>query len=655
MGEKNVSAAGDERSKRDFTNAVLNDLAALEEMIASGAMETGVARIGAEQEMFLVDSSMHPSPTVMEVLDVAGDPRLTTEIGKFNIEANLTPLEFHGDCLSRMEAELSELVGLVRSAMEGCGGNVVLCGILPTIQLSDLVAKNLTPIARYRELDRVLNELHGGERLIHIKGVDELQLQLSDTSAEFCNSSFQVHLQVDPGELANHYNWAQVIAAPVLAAAVNSPLLLGHRLWSETRLALFQHAVDERSQVHQERGRMARVTFGRSWVNDSILEVFHEDVARFRILLTRELEGSSTELLRSGNVPELSAWRLHNGTVWRWNRGCYGVLNSRPSLRIEARFLPAGPTVLDEVANAAFLLGLMKALPEEFGDVRERFQFDDAKSNFLMAARFGTQSQLRWLDGKDHQTKELILEELLPFARKGLESAGVDPSDVDRYLNVVEERVESERTGSRWIVDSLAGMDPLAKKNVRMRTLTEAMIHNQESGAPVSKWPLAEIPATTDWIDNYKTVEQFMSTDLFTVSPEDPVALAANLMEWKHLRHVPVEDEHGKLVGIVSYKDMLKLLSRRESDHDLCIRDIMQSDLLLISPETSGLEALLMMREKEIGCLPIVRDDKLIGMVTAYDFLTVSARLFEERLRKLEQSENGRRKRANDILGEVRS
>lgn len=634
MGDKKVSVEQDESRLRQFTKAVLNDLQALEKMLAEGLMEEDALRIGAEQELFLVDSAMHPAPLILEILENAKDDRLTTEIGKFNIEANLTPLEFAGDCLSRLENELNEVIGIVKNSARELNTDAVLCGILPTIQLSDLVESNLTPNPRYMELNRVLTQLHGNERLIHIKGLDELRLHLKDTFIEFSNTSFQVHLQVPIKDFVKYYNWAQAITAPVLASAVNSPLLLGHRLWQETRLALFQHAVDERSPTHHERNRPARVSFGRDWVKDSILETFHEDVARFRIILTRDLEENSLESLKAGKIPQLNAWRMHNGTIWRWNRACYGVMNDKPSLRIEARFLPSGPTVADEMANAAFFLGLMMALPEEFGDVSERMSFDDVKQNFFSTARFGLKSQIVWLNGETWRARRLILEELLPRARHGLRMVGIDDGDIERYLGILEERVSQEKTGASWMLDSLAAMDKRAKQNVRMRSLTAAMKANQETGKPLHEWNLAEIPAQSDWIDNYKTVEQFMVTDLFTVRPEDVIDLAANLMHWKHVRHVPVEDDEGKLVGIVSHRDLLELfaLDKTKEKAEIVVRDVMKKKLITIAPETPTLDALFLMREKNIGCLPIVKNEKLVGLITAYDFLTVSTKLFEERL-----------------------
>jgi CBS domain-containing protein len=637
MGDKNVSTETDEGRRRQFTKAVLIDLQALEKMLSLDLMEEDALRIGAEQEMFLIDSAMHPAPIVEQILEKAKDGRLTTEIGRFNIEANLTPRDFSGGCLRAMEDELNEIAETVKRSARSFGADAVLCGILPTIQQSDLVEKNLTPNPRYIELNRVVTALNGRDRLIHIKGLDELRLHLKDTLIEFSNTSFQVHLQPPISKFSQYYNWAQAIAAPVLSVAVNSPILLGHRLWQETRLALFQHAMDERSHTLHARNRPARVTFGRRWVQDSILDVFHEDVARFRSILMQQPEEDSLETLRRGKIPQLRAWRMHNGTIWRWNRACYGVMNGKPGLRIEARFLPAGPSIVDEMANAAFFLGLMMALPAEFGDVNELLSFEDAKTNFFSAARFGLKSQIVWLDGESRRPQRLILEELLPRARRGLQTAGIDPDDIERYLGILEARVEQEKTGADWMLDSLSSMDPHAKQNVRLRSLTASMKANQEQGSPLHTWPLAAIPEKSDWIDNYRTVESFMTTDLFTVRPEDVIDLAANLMHWRHVRHVPVEDDEGRLIGLVSHRDLLELfaLGKIDGSAEIVVRDVMKKDLTTVAPETPTLEALGLMREKNIGCLPVVVDGKLNGLITAHDFLTVSTKLFEERLSEI--------------------
>lgn len=641
MGDKIVSTEYDEEQMREFTLGVLNDLQAMEKMLDAEMFEEDVCRIGAEQEVFLVDQAMHPAPIAMDVIERARDGRLTTEIGLFNLEANLTAREFSGNALGEMEAELNEIIGKIRDVTAELNSGVVLAGILPTIQASDLTSENLTPLPRYHEIDRVVTKLHGENRTIQIKGLDELHLTLQNTFIEFCNTSFQVHLQTGVKDFVRYYNWSQAIAAPVLASAVNSPLLLNHKLWHETRLALFQHATDTRSHTHKERNQPPRVNFGEHWVDESIIEMLHEDAVRFRVLLTQAVEENSLDVLANGGVPKLNAWRMHNGTIWRWNRPCYGIVDGKPGLRIEARYLPSGPSVVDEMANAAFFLGLMMELPNDFGDITKKMSFDDAKNSFYNVARYGLGGQIRGLDGKSRRVGTLILEELLPRARKGLDRAGIDEADSSRLLDVIEQRVAANTTGAKWMLTSLAAMDPRAKLNVRMRTLTSAMKANQESGMPLHEWPLAAIPERSEWVDNYKTVEQFMAVDLFTVRGEDILDLAANLMHWRHVRHVPVEDDAGHLLGIVSHRDLIKLLASGKIDRSkpIIVRDVMATDLITVQPDTPTLEALTLMREHNIGCLPVVKDGCLVGLVTAHDFLTVSTKLFEERLGELSGAE----------------
>ena len=637
MGDKNVVTETGGKQLRAFTKEVLNDLQALEKMIAGDHFERDARRIGAEQEMFIVDSALQPAPLALDIIKTSGDDRLTTELGLFNLEVNVPPLDFSGDCLRRLEENISDALAVAGRAARANDADLILTGILPTIQQSDLVRENLTPEPRYEEMDRILTELHGERRHIQMRGVDEIQLEVEGTYVEFSNMSFQVHLQSGIENFARNYNWSQAIAAPVLAAAVNSPILLGRRLWHETRIALFQHATDARSTALKARDLIPRVHFGSEWVGDRLIDFFNEDVARFRFILTTEAEEDSLAVLDGGGVPALTAWQMHNGSIWRWNRACYGVMDNKPSLRIEARYLPAGPTVADEVANAAFFLGLMIALPEEYGDAREKFAFDTVKKNFFDVARNGLNTQIGWFDGEIRAADELILQELLPLADKGLQMVEVDEDDRAKYLGILRERVTAKRTGAQWLLDSYAALDaedvPL---NIKLRTITAAIKTNQETNAPVHLWKLAEIEKGSDWIDNFRTVEQFMTRDLFTVREQDAIELAINLLEWKQIQHVPVEDDAGNLVGLISYRDLLAYYAdTAKTEAETSVRDVMQTDLITVTPITDTLEALSIMREKKIGCLPVVTGGKLVGILTSDDFLTVSTKLLEERLRKL--------------------
>jgi CBS domain-containing protein/gamma-glutamyl:cysteine ligase YbdK (ATP-grasp superfamily) len=635
MGDHKVEAEVDQQKSQAFMKAVLEDLRALAFMLENDRVETGITRIGAEQEMFLVDRNLRPAPVSLEVLEHVNDSRLTTEIARFNLEANLEPLVLTGSCFSEMERELNAVIGLAREGAEACGADVLLSGILPTLQKSDLTLANLTPSPRYHELDRGVIRLRGGPFSIHIKGLDELQLTHDNIMMESCNTSFQVHFQSSAQEFVGHYNLAQAITAPVLAAAVNSPLLFGQRLWQETRVALFQHSTDARSRPQQARSQPTRVSFGDQWLEHSVIALFHDQILRFRPIMISQPDEDPFVVLRRGETPALSSLRMHNSTVWRWNRACYGVANGVAHLRIENRALPAGPTVIDEVANAAFFAGLMLALPQEYGDVARRMRFDDAKANFFRAARHGLDAQFNWIDGKRIGAAPLVLEQLLPLARQGLNKAGIEIAETDRYLGIIEERVRTRRTGARWILKSLRSMHDGRSREVSQQRLASAMLACQKTGEPVHRWPLVEASDSNDWGQGYRTVGQFMSTDLFTVQPDDLIDLAASVMDWRHIRHVPVEDEAGRLVGLVTHRGLLHLLIGRIGEKGLgtiTVREVMLPNPITVSPSTPTLTAIEIMRERRIGCLPVVESNQLVGIVTSYDFLDASVRLFKEHL-----------------------
>ena len=615
--------------------AVLEDLGALACMLADGRIESGVTRIGAEQEMFLIDRYLRPAPVSLEVLKEAHDARLTTEIARFNLEANLTPLKLEHNCFSRLEQELVELIELARSSAATQGADVLLSGILPTLQKSDLTLDNLTPVARYHELDRGVIGLRGGPLSIHIKGLDELYLTHDNIMMESCNTSFQVHFQSNAKEFANHYNIAQAITAPVLAVAVNSPLLFGQRLWQETRVALFQHSTDERSRPQLARNQPTRVSFGDRWLENSVVELFQDQIVRFRPIMISEPDDNPFEVLARGGVPLLSALRMHNGTVWRWNRACYGVAEGVAHLRIENRALPSGPTIVDELANAAFFNGLMVALPQAYGQISKRMVFDDAKMNFFRAARHGLDAHFQWLDGQSHSATALILEQLLPLAREGLSSSHVASEDIDKYLGIIEERTRCGQTGARWIMKSVCANGNSAAKDAGQRKLTAEILANQKQNQPVHRWPVIENAEAEEWELGYRTVGQFMSTDLFTVKPDDLIDLAASVMDWRHIRHVPVEDAEGRLVGLVTHRSLLHLISQGHHAREttpITVRQIMVADPLTVCPSTSSLEAIEIMRSNRVGCLPVVEGNQLVGIVTSYDFLEASAKLFQQHL-----------------------
>ena len=636
---KKVEGELEGEARRQFTRALLTDLRALERMIESGAFETGVPRIGAEQELFLVDRTYQPAPGALKILERIDDPHFTTELGLFNLEMNADPQPFAGDGLAKMEAQLTALFDKVRHVCGELDLHPVLTGILPTIRKNDLGLENMVPSPRYMALNRAMTAARGDAYDFAIKGIDELIVKHDSVMVEACNASFQVHLQVDPNDFARLYNIAQVLAAPALACATNSPVLFGRRLWAETRIALFEQAVDTRHKGHHLRDSQARVNFGKRWLKSSILEIYKEDIARFRTLVGTDLDENALETVERGGVPQLKALRLHNGTVYRWNRACYGVgPNGKPHLRIELRVLPSGPSIPDEIATAAFWLGLMSELGAEDVDVTRRMDFEHAQANLYAAAQNGLGARFTWLDGEEVLAQPLILDRLLPMASEGLARAGVNADDAARYLGIVEQRVRTMRTGARWTMQSLAEMKDRGSMGEKLTALVAATVARQQTGRTVAEWERAKLDEIGSARTSYHRVSQYMQTDIFTVQADDAVELVADLMGWERIRHVPVEDGKGVFLGLVSYRSVLRYFNEREKqgsrgDAALTpVSDIMRRDVITVTPDTPTLEAIALMKRYRIGCLPVVQDGHLVAMLSEEHFMGIAAQLLEEKL-----------------------
>ena len=638
MGEQNIEEHASESSRQEFMKSLLEEVRALEAMLDKGMVESGVSRIGAEQEMFLIDEARKPALTALKVLKKLDDERFTHELGLFNIEANLSVQELKADCLRRMENEAQEVYAKARKAAHQCDSEIALVGILPTLTMDDLGLDSMVPIPRYHALNDAIMALRGNDLQFTINGTDQLVVKHDNLMFEACNTSFQVHFQVSPNDFARLYNIAQTVTGPLLAAAVNSPLLLGKRLWHETRISVFEYSVDARSTTHQTRGLKPRVHFGNNWVDKSVTEIFKEDIARFRVILTTDTESDPLAMVAQGIAPKLKALCLHNGTVYRWNRACYGVHNNVPHLRIENRVIPAGPTVIDEIANTAFFVGMMAGMADQYGDVRELITFDDIKANFLAAARGGIRAQMNWFGDTHMPVRKLILDELLPLAEHGLQKYKVDQKDIDKYLGVLHDRVSTRRNGARWALESLNGMHGRGTEDQRLRCLVGSMVEQQSTGVPISEWVLADFCEQQDWRESYLKVSQFMATDLFTVRPDDIVDFAATLMDWRHVRHVPVEGDDGVLVGLVSHRALLRLVAegRVGGDHKVTVKEIMTKNPVTVSSDATTADAIRLMRKARVACLPVVDDGKLHGLITEHDLILVSSHLLERYLEDAE-------------------
>lgn len=619
---------------RNFTQHIYQDIKALELMLENNAFESGITRIGAEQEIALVDSTFRPVNTAQKILDDLSDhPLITNELPLFNLEVNLTPRELTGNCLALMEKELKAELKKIYASGSRFDTTPVLAGILPTIRQSDLVMDNMTPNPRYFALNAALTGMRGSEYDFRIQGTDELITKLDSIMFETCNTSFQVHYQVDADNFVDAYNWSQVIAAPNLAVATNSPLLLGKRLWRETRIAVFQQSTDTRRSTGMLRDQEARVYFGHAWAKGSVADIFKDDVARYPVLIASDIAQDSLSMVQEGKVPQLKALRLHNGTVYKWNRPCYGIGGGVPHLRIENRILPSGPTVIDEMANTAYWIGLMRSMPANMKKITNKVDFDQIRTNFYKVAQMGMGTAFKWLDGKHYNVQDIILNEMLPMARDGLKQANVNPDDISRYMDIIEERVKTGRTGSQWMLDSFNKLKTKGTQDEALLAVTAGMIKRQRKNLPVHKWAVGNIDDAGSWVNRYWRIDQIMTTDLYTAKEGDLIDRIPNLMSWKNISYVPVENEDNELVGLVTYAELINYYARhtQAEQANTLVKDIMIKAPITIKMETLTIEAINIMRRNKIGCLPIIMDkNKLVGIVTKEDFVNVADHFLQE-------------------------
>ncbi len=637
MGFQKVTTLENQSEMLLFVRRLLDDVQAFEYMLENGWFEDDIVRIGAEQEMCLVNNKTYKPATInMEVLTRLTDaPWCVTELARFNLETNLSPREFTGDCLKQLEEENLRYLARIQEVLNEFDASIVLCGVLPTLRKHDLEMHNLTPVDRYYALMAAIQKnLLGTAFELRIEGVDELLVKHESPLLEACNTSFQVHLQVAPKEFVKMYNIAQALAGPTVAIAANSPLVFGRRLWAESRIALFQQSLDTRTTSDHMRERLPRVNFGSGWLTGDITEIYKEDISRFRVLLTGKIEEDSLQMVMENKVPKLRALQIHNSTVYRWNRPCYGISpNGKPHLRIENRVMPAGPTVVDATANAAFWLGAMVGMGLHYPDITRELSFDDVRDNFIKAAKFGIDSTFNWIGDRKIHAPELILKELLPLAKEGLKHRKVSSSDISKYLGIIEARAKAHKTGARWALRSYTALKHQVTNDEAVSCLTAAMIKNQQQNQPVHTWKETTAEDLIDWHPSKLKVEEFMSTDLFTVQRDDLIELVAEIMNWRRIRYMPVENAKGELVGLVSSRMLLRHFARNnrlKSNELTTVKEIMVERPITATPETTILEAMKIMQQNRIGCLPIVKGKELVGIITEMDFLRITARLMEK-------------------------
>ena len=634
MGEQKVSQLKDQKSMQKFVKSLLADVRSLEYLLEQDLFENDITRIGAEQEMVLIDrQSYKPAPLAMEALELMKDlPWVETELAKFNLETNLDPRKLTGKCFSDLHKENSTKLNTIQEKLEQLDVSLVLTGILPTLRKYHLSMDYLTPKKRYFALmDAINQQLIGPNYELKLSGLDELNLKHDSPLLEACNTSFQVHLQVPAHDFVKKYNIAQALTAPIIAISANSPIVFGKRLWHESRIALFQQALDTRSSHDHMRERSPRVTFGSDWLHDSVLEIYREDIMRHRVLISGDVDEDSSQVIKSGKIPKLRALQVHNSTVYRWNRPCYGISdNGKPHLRIECRVIPSGPTVADEVANACFWIGMMEGMSLAVNDIRDFMSFDDVSDNFTKAAKFGLDSKFTWFDDSKVSARDLIMDQLLPLARKGLAHMKVDAKDIDLYLGIIHQRVEAHMTGARWMLRSFTHLKNHTSIDQTLATLTSTIIENQISGKLIHEWPIPSKNTIKDYKPSHLLVSEFMNTDLVTIQENDIIELAAEIMEWKKLKYIPVEDSKGSFSGLISGTDLFKhFLKHRTSKKTYLVKDIMIDQPFTVEESTSIIDATQLMKNHKIGCLPVVKDGELVGMISTMDLLKITTSIID--------------------------
>ncbi|MCH6200453.1 CBS domain-containing protein [Aquiflexum sp. LQ15W] len=615
MGSKNVRKLKGKKQRAIYLHHLVRDIEALELMIQRDMFEKSPIRIGAEQEFCIVDSEFLPHSKSLQVLEEINDRHFTTEIGNYNLEINSDPIPLGRDCFSVLHRDLDDLMGKAKSAAQKFGSRIIITGILPTIASKHTTLESMTAVDRYFVLNEAAKEYRGQDFSIHIKGVDEVTMLHDSVMLEGCNTSFQMHLQLDPEEFVEMFNWSQAITGPVLAACSNSPLLFGKELWSETRIALFTQSVDVRTNSFFLNENQPRVSFESKWQTGTISDVFKDNIARFRSILTADFESDSVDLVEKGEIPLLKALCLHNGTVYRWNRACFGVGDGKPHLRIECRYLPSGPTVIDQIANMAFWVGLMKGRPEKYKELHLMMDFKEVKSNFLAAARYGMAVQFHW-EGKLYSAQKLLSEVFLPIARDGLTKVGISEGDIEKYLSVIQNRINTHN-GSEWITKSYRNLLITKKPDAAVQVLTANLYLNQESKKPVSEWEVLP-PEAMSQFNITKKVHHVMSTDIFSVEEKDSIELVAHMMKWKNIHHMPVIKGDKELLGILSWVDV-QLLFENGNATQATVKSLMKTELITIGQDSTVDEAKELMDRHKIHALPVVRENKLIGILTSND------------------------------------
>lgn len=476
-----------------FDRRLRANLEALGIVLERPGFGEGETTLGAELELCIVDESSRALGVNRDILREHVDERLTLELDRFNLEYNLTPVRACGRPFTAMESELSRALRSLSETARPLGGRIAAIGILPTITPADVEATALTDFPRYRALNNGLRRLRKQPFTIRIDGDDPLTMRGDDITLEGANTSFQVHLRVDPARYADTYNAAQLMTPIALALAGNSPIFCGHRLWEETRVALFKQSLDVRDLVETNWREPARVSFGYGWVRRGAYELFAESAALFPCILPICGDEDPIAIARAGEMPRLDELRLQQGTVWRWNRAIYDPSDGG-HLRIEMRALPAGPTSIDMIANAAFLVGLTLGLRDRVGAFLPGLPFTYAEWNFYRAAQLGLDAKLLWPSDTAPSPRLVpvrsLIEHFIPDAEYGLAMLGVELGEVQRLLGVIRRRLTTGMTGAQWQRRAFGRFMQRCDRDEALACMMHGYIDRASSGRPVHEWDL---------------------------------------------------------------------------------------------------------------------------------------------------------------------
>jgi gamma-glutamyl:cysteine ligase YbdK (ATP-grasp superfamily) len=483
-----IKISGEDRRK--YRDKVRVSLEVFARMLQEHLFDTDPARVGLEIELNLVDEQGKPSMHNADVLDAIADPAWATELGQFNLEINVPPRQLGGGAVADQEQEIRASLNAADANARSTGSRLVMIGILPTLSEQDMTEGTLSANERYKVLNEQIFAARGENMSIEIDGAEQLITHADSITPEAACTSVQLHLQVSPEAFAHYWNAAQAIAGVQVALAANSPYLFGRQLWQETRITLFEQATDTRPDELKHQGVRPRVWFGERWIT-SVFDLFEENLRYFPALLPIcEDEDPQAELDR-GASPQLAEMSLHNGTIYRWNRPVYAVVDGKPHLRVENRVLPAGPSVADVMANAAFYYGLVRSLAEAQRPIWSQMSFATAAENLHEAARYGMDAQLYWPGLGEAPAAELVLRRLLPLAHEGLRAWGVDPAHADRLLGIIEQRCLTGRTGASWQIATTAALTEGRgiSREEALRLMTQRYIEHMHTNAPVHTWP----------------------------------------------------------------------------------------------------------------------------------------------------------------------